>query len=262
MTDFHTAGPVRLRLSLPAGLAQVTATETERSTVEVHAHHDSDKAAHQLAEQTQVELRGDELIVEVPRGYRLRRTPELDVRITLPLGSAVTATVASADLRAHGRLGRVQVDSASGDVEIEEALGEVEIRTASGDSRVGRCEGRVRVKSASGNVAVDVAAAGVDVSSASGDVTVGETTGSSTARSASGDFTVRTARSGDIEANTASGDVRVGVAAGTGVYLDLSTLSGEAISHLQPEARPAEGRPELQLRLRTLSGDIDVVRSG
>jgi DUF4097 and DUF4098 domain-containing protein YvlB len=260
MTEFHTPQPIRLRVNLPAGLVDVTAAQTDTTTVELAAQDESDKTARQLAEDTTVELRGDELVIAVPRGYRLRKTPGLDVRVTLPTDSAVRGSMASADFHARGRLGQLHLDSASGDIEVEESGGDVEVRTASGDTSVGRGEGRIQVSTASGEVRIGVAAAGFDVKSASGDVTVGEVSGSSAARSASGDVTVRTARSGEIEANTASGDVRVGVAPGTGVYLDLSTLSGDTTSHLQPETEPANG-PDLQLRLRTLSGDIDVVRS-
>lgn len=260
MTEFPTPQPIRLRVQLPAGLAEVTAMETDTTTVELHPQDEGDQAARQLVESSKVELRGDELTVEVPRGHRLRRTPGLDLRITLPAGSEVRGKVASADFRSRGRLARLDVDSASGDVEVEQVTGEVEVRTASGDTSIDEAGGRVRVHTASGDVRVGVADAGLDVKSASGDVTVGEASGMSTARSASGDLTVRMARSGQIEANTASGDVRVGVAAGTGVYLDLSTLSGDTRSALEPEDAPASG-PDLQLRLRTLSGDIDVVRA-
>lgn len=260
MTDFHTPQPIHLRVNLPAGAVDVTAAETDRTTVDVAPQNDGDKAARQLADETKVELNGDELIIEVPRSYRLRRTPALDIRVTVPLESAVTASVASAGFHSRCRLGRVHVNSASGDIEVEEASGEVEARTASGDTSVGRGGGLIRIYSASGAVRIGVAAAGFDINSASGDIVVGEVTGSSAARTASGDLDVRTARSGVIEAKTASGDVRVGVAPGTGVYLDLSTLSGDTTSHLQAEAPPATG-PDLQLRLRTLSGDIDIVRS-
>lgn len=259
MTEFQTPQPILLRVNLPAGLVDITARETDTTTVTVAAQDEHDKGARQLAEDTKVELRDDEVIIEVPKGYRLRRTPGLDVRVTLPVESAVRASIASADLRTGGRLGRVHVESASGDVRVEEA-GEIEVRTASGDTSVGRGAGRISVHSASGDIMIEVAAAGFDVKSASGDVRVGEVSGLSSARSASGDVTVRTARAGEIEASTASGDVRVGVAPGTGVYLDLSTLSGDTKSHLQPEAELADG-PDLQLRLRTLSGDIAIVRS-
>ncbi len=260
MNEYDTPEPIRLRVNVTAGSLEVAATDTQRATVDVRPQNDGSKTARQLAEQTTVELHGDELVIEVPRSYRLGRNPGLDVRVTLPIDSTVRATTASADFRARGRLGGVHVDTASGDVAVEEVSGEVEVRTASGDTSVGSGAGRIRIHSASGDIAIAVAGAGFEVYSASGDVTVGEATGPGTARSASGDFTVRTARAGEIEANTASGDVRVGVAPGTGVYLDLSTMSGDATSHLQPEAEPESG-PDLQLRLRTLSGDIDVVRS-
>ncbi len=259
MTEFDTPRPIRLRVNLPAGHLAITATETGTTTVTIGAQNEHDKSARQLAEDTKVNLDGDELVIEVPKGSRLRRTAGLDVRVTLPVESAVSASIASADLQASGRLGRVHVDSASGDVRVDEA-DEITVRTASGDTSVGRGHSRIGIHSASGDILIEVAAAGFDVKSASGDVTVGEVTGPGAASSASGDVTVRTARSGEIDANTASGDVRVGVAPGTGVYLDLSTLSGDTTSHLQPEAEPATG-PDLHLRLRTLSGDIDVVRS-
>jgi hypothetical protein len=62
---------------------------------------------------------------------------------------------------------------------------------------------------------------------------------------------------------TASGDVSVGVAAGTGVWLDLNTASGSTTSDLAMGGGPSEGVREaaLEVRIRTASGDIDVHRA-
>jgi DUF4097 and DUF4098 domain-containing protein YvlB len=101
----------------------------------------------------------------------------------------------------------------------------------------------------------------LDAHSASGDIEIGDAGASVRGRTASGDITVLVARRGAVEVKAASGDVSVGVAQGVGVWLDLSTMSGDTTSDLAiGDAAPADGC-DLRLTARTMSGDVHVTRA-
>ena len=57
-------------------------------------------------------------------------------------------------------------------------------------------------------------------------------------------------------AKGASGDVRVGIPSGLPVWTDLSTVSGSIRSSLEGAGQPAEGQDHVELRAKTVSGDI------
>ena len=78
-------------------------------------------------------------------------------------------------------------------------------------------------------------------------------------RTASGDVKVGSVATGRTDITSASGDVDVDVAAGIGVYLDLSTLSGNATSDLEAAAGGHDAA--VTLRCRTISGDVRVGRA-
>jgi DUF4097 and DUF4098 domain-containing protein YvlB len=98
---------------------------------------------------------------------------------------------------------------------------------------------------------------------ASGDIHMASGNGSLKAKSASGDIEVGLLREGVAKISTASGDVRVGIATGTGVWLDLDTASGKSTSDLTShgDVPPSDKPTNLELRVRTASGDIHVHRA-
>ncbi|MCH7735415.1 MAG: DUF4097 family beta strand repeat protein, partial [Chloroflexi bacterium] len=115
-------------------------------------------------------------------------------------------------------------------------------QTASGDVTAPRVEGAVTAKTASGDV--EIGEAGSDVR----------------ANTASGDLRVETASRGTVSSKSASGSVSIGVATGTGVWLDLNTVSGSINNGLDTTATEPESR-DLTIQVRTVSGDIDITRS-
>jgi DUF4097 and DUF4098 domain-containing protein YvlB len=117
------------------------------------------------------------------------------------------------------------------------------VETASGDVSSRLTGGATKVSTASGDVEIDQANSAVNVSTASGDVAVGAP------------------RQGEVQVKTASGDVALRVPAGTGVWLDLNTISGTTRSDLDMAAEAPAAGPSLTLRVRTLSGDIEVYRT-
>ena len=72
----------------------------------------------------------------------------------------------------------------------------------------------------------------------------------------SGDLTIRTAHRGKLTAKGASGDVQIGVPAGVPVWTDLTTVSGDIRSGLEGVGEPEEGADHIELRAKTVSGDI------
>jgi DUF4097 and DUF4098 domain-containing protein YvlB len=113
-----------------------------------------------------------------------------------------------------------------------------------------------------GDVEIDRAEGEITARSASGDVRIGDAGDSVSATTASGDVLVRQGARGVYKIRTVSGEVSVGVAKGTGVWLDLSSTSGRTSSDLAVGDTPvAVATPDLNLQVRTVSGDIEVVRT-
>jgi DUF4097 and DUF4098 domain-containing protein YvlB len=262
MREFNVQDRITLFAKLAAGAMNVAAEPRDTAAVEVLPYDDS-TASREAAERTVVEMRGSALHVESPEGgWRLRRSGRIRVDVRLPEDSRLVVRVASADTRFDGRYGDATIDTASGDVTVDHVAGTLTVKGASADVRVARVEGQLVVDSASGDVVLGYAGGDVIVGTSSGDITLDKAEGSVRAQSASGDLRLGSVGQGNVQLSTASGDVRVGIAAGTSVWLDLSTASGSTRSDLDhgDAQAPANGVPDLNLRVRTASGDIELRR--
>jgi hypothetical protein len=260
--EFDRATPVTVALKMHRGVADVVAEDRPGIQVEVKPLDDSD-SARDAAGNYQVALDGDSLIVQAPdgSGWGIRRTPKIHVTVRVPAGSNLSANMAAADLRAKGDYGVVRADLASGDGYVERVTGDAQVKSASGDIQVDRVGGGLRIASASGDLRVGDVNGDVSANSASGDVNLRTVGGSVHGKTASGDIRVGRLSTGQAIFHSASGDVTVGVAAGTGVWLDLNTASGSTTSDLTDSAPPAEQQAALELRVRTASGDIHIHRA-
>ncbi len=265
---FSTPEPIVLHTELGAGQVTVHATDTTETTTEVTG---------KLAEETRVEQDGRTISVIAPkqRGTSIFGSNGLRVTATVPTGSDLSTVLGSADLAVTGRVGDCSLRSGSGDVTLERAQ-LVEVTAGSGDVRIEHIEHDLSSKSGSGDLVVGVLGGDSQVVSGSGDLTVSRSvgrlsakTGSGTIRieesgeevsatGASGDLHIRLARRGAIQARTASGDVTVGVLAGVPVWTDLNTVSGTVRSELESLGEPAEDQDYVELRTRTVSGDVHV----
>jgi DUF4097 and DUF4098 domain-containing protein YvlB len=262
MPEFDRSTPVTISLRAQRGTVDITAEERATITVDVRPL-DSSDTSQEGAANTRVALEGDTLIVHAPEGsaWQLRRSPKLAITIRVPAGSSIEAKSAAADVRATGTFAVAQLNLASGDATIDEVTGDAHLTAASGDLTVGRVGGSLLLKSASGDLQAGDVTGDVSLETASGDIAVRSVGGSVRAGSASGDVEIGLVSRGEAQVKTASGDVAVGVAAGTGVWLDLNTASGTTSSDLTMEgSAPAEGRAALELRVRTASGDIHISR--
>ena len=256
--------PVTVAVRSPRGLVDIVAADNTAVDVVV-APMDGSEAAATAARETRVDLDGDTLTIHAPNstGWQWRRSPRLAITVRVPTGSSIAVKVASADLRAAGRFGTAQVESASGDLAVEDVAGDAHLESASGDIAVGRVGGTLHAKSASGDLDIGDVTGDVITSSASGDIAVRSGGGSVAAQTASGDVEIGAVHRGAARLRSASGDIEVGVVAGTGVWLDVSTLSGDTVNDLAMtggESNPPTGAA-LDLHIRTASGDIHIRRA-
>lgn len=158
MHTFDTPGPVNLKVELQQGLISVLARDTTTTTVELEPL-SRDSAAQELIDNARVEQRGDDIIVEVPKGKGglFRSRGEIRATITVPTGSRAKLESSSADVKTDGELGDTSVASGSGDVLVRRVdHGRLKAKTGSGDITVGVADGT---------------AAYLDISTVTGDVT-------------------------------------------------------------------------------------------
>ena len=277
MATYTTSGPVTLTVRFAAGDLRVEGVD--RADVEIDVQPRSSSGAdREYADATVVEQLGDEIRIIAPDpGGWMRRSGSLRVRASVPLGTAVTVAVESADVALAGALGGVDLTTSTGDTIIERAEtlavtansadvvcravdGDATVKTASGDVRLGHLGGTGHFFAASGDVSVDAAGA-AEFKAASGDVKIGRVDGSVNGKTASGDVRLGSVKSGAVEVDTASGDVTIGVAAGVSAWLELHSLSGDVSSALGDVSAPDDDDRTVAISVRTLSGDIRILRA-
>ena len=259
MAEFACPRPVTVSVRLAGGSVELVAEDRDTAVVIVEPYEDTD-ANREAAARTRVDMRGDTLHVASPESGG-RRSNQLRIAIRVPTDSIAALRSASADLTCRGRYATGSLKTASGNCFIEHVTGDLSIDTASGDVRLVAVDGGLRVNGASADVAAQYVGGDARVDSASGGIEIGEAAASVRVTTASGAVRLGLARRGTVRVEAVSGDVSVGVAAGTGVWLDLRTLSGSTSSDLVVgDGAPPAGR-DLELRIRTVSGDIDVHRA-
>lgn len=272
MHVFETPGSVSLQLKLPSGRVLVTTADEPRTTVEVVAVGRRGQEAVDEIEVTMEERLGRS-VIRVEQRDRFRWGPiqitwggDIECRITCPPGADLELSAGSTDLRADGELGEVSVRTASGDVRLESARGEVQVKTASGDIAVDAISAEASLVTVSGDLSVGNVDAALTARAVSGDVTIGRLSGELALSTTSGDVDVKAVAGGDVRVQTVSGDVRVGIARGTRTWVDATSVSGKLGSELgledaEPTEAPEASGPVVPLRVKTVSGDVAIVRA-
>ena len=266
---FDIAGRATVRVEIPAGGVGVTTWAEQRIEVEVAPARGDDRSAAAAAE-TRVSTaeRGGrhEIVVRAPKrdsgrlGIAWGRAPELAVTVRCPEGTDLDLATQSADLEVHGRLGAVAARSASGDASLEDTEA-LSYTTASGDLSAGSVESALAAKSASGDVDVRSVGATASVNTVSGDVRLGDTAGPVAVKTISGDVELGAAGAG-VVVSSVSGDVAVAAVPGLVLWIDAQSVSGTMSSELDVGDEPSEpGQETVELRVRTVSGDVRVARS-
>lgn len=262
---FEVERTPEVEIRLNAGDIQIDASLDGTVEVELLAHDDE---AQQLVDDARVEQQGTRVLVDVPQkrgGFsfgNLFGRQGITCRVRCPEGSLLTVRTRSADLTVQGAIGGMNVATASGDVQADSVLGGVNVKSASGDVHIRLVSAGVNVQSASGDVQIGAVRGSINVNTASGDVTIGEADDNVNVNTVSGDQEHGAVVRGNISAHSVSGDVRIGVRRGSKVYLDCTTVSGDTSSELEvsPEA-PATDGPLVEIRAKTVSGDIRITRA-
>jgi len=273
---FETHSPVNLVAEISKGNVSVQCLDTTESIVRVEGKH---------ADDVIVEQRGDSISVLEPGRGRIFGDNALQVEIVLPEGSnpavrtgSADIQVGSADIQVEGRAGHAQLRSGSGDCTIDAVEGHLLVETGSGEVRVDDVQGNLKVKSGSGDIEIGEAGGTSSISTGSGDVSIENAYGTTVVKTGSGDLSISAAH-GDTSFSTGSGDVSVdlvergrlavkgasgdvsigvpiGVRAGVPVWTDVTTVSGTIRSDLQGAGQPREGQDHIEVRAKTVSGDI------
>ncbi len=268
--EFESHEPVDLYVEIGKGSVTVNTGDTTATTVDVQGRE---------AEQVMVRQDGNQVSVVAPhtRSGLFGSEPSYAVTVTLPENSNATIKTGSADITLDGAFGYGQIKSGSGDCRLAMFAGPLAVETGSGDIDVEHAGAELRVKSGSGDVNVQQADATASVSTGSGDVEIGTTNGPSVIKTGSGDLeigraldgvsmstgsgdmVIHTATRGKFSAKCASGDVQIGIPAGIPVWTDLTTVSGEIHSNLHGAGQPEPGADYIELRAKTVSGDIQLL---
>lgn len=266
---FDVSGPAEIDVRLASGDIRIDPTLEGRIELELIAH---DEESQRLVDEARIELHDHhgrpQLVVDVPnksRGFSFALVfgrSGISCSIRCPAESLVSVRSKSADVRATGTLGGLDISTASGDVEAHVVTGGVSVKSASGDVRVRNVGGGFSAQSASGDIEVEVVGGAVSVATASGDLRIGEAHDDVSANTVSGDQDHEVVTQGRLNATSVSGDISIGVRRGSKVYLDCNTISGDTSSELAVSTdAPAGDGPLVEIRAKTVSGDIRIMRA-
>lgn len=275
MQVFETPGSVSLRFRLPSGRVVVTTADEPRTSVELVPLGRRGSDAIENVEVTCSDGAGGH-VVTVEEKDRIRWGPlritwgaDVEVRVTCPPGSDLDLSGGSTDLRADGVLGEVAARSASGDIRLETVTKRLQAKSASGDISVRAIEAGGSIGSVSGDLDVGRVEATLSARSVSGDARFRAVRAPLNLATTSGDVELESVEAGDVRVQSVSGDVRIGVARGTRVFIDAASVSGSLTSELgladdEPAAESegdVEERPVVPLHVKTVSGDVSLVRA-
>jgi Toastrack DUF4097 len=266
---FETPGPLRVDIELAAGTISLETHSEPRAEILLEG---LDEESRKLVDEARVELRElhgtQELLVHVPERkswgglLSLGGRRGFDLRVHCPEGTDVRVRSKSADIRGRGVFGSVDVSTASGDIAFAALSGDASLKTVSGDVELDAVSGEAQVQSTSGDVKVGRAGAPLTIGSISGDVQVRDAAADVSSNTVSGDQRLEAVREGAMRLQSVSGDVTVGIRRGSRVYLDCNTMSGETSSELEVSGEPvADDGPLVELRAKTVSGDIRILRA-
>lgn len=238
--------------SFPAAGAWTLFVNVPHGDLRVHTHDlpQIDVHVRDVKDPQDVVVRSDDRAREVSvtqsrRGRFAWFGSGITIDVAVPEGTSLRLKGEALDVRTIGQLGAASVTTASGDIDLDAVDGELRVHSASGDVHADHVSGPVTVRSASGDI---------DLKRADHDVTV---------QSASGDVTIDGLRYGRTSIQSVSGDVDLAVLPGLQLHLELTSVSGDTQPHLDlsGDAAPNAGSVALDVKVRTVSGDITVRRS-
>jgi hypothetical protein len=220
-------------------------------------------------ERATVELRGGTLIVSHPRQGgifdmaflgRNKDRDRLDVVVTVPTGTPIKISTYTADITTTGRVGSADLASGVAAIRVEDVDGDLRLRYGSGTSDVHYVRGAVHSRAGSGRGHFGEVGGVLTSACGSGDITIDLARGPVRTRAGSGDAVINAAHS-DVDFVSGSGNVTLGLPSGRSARLDVTTGSGRVESEMPVESSATSGARPVQVRIRTGSGNIRLVRA-
>ena len=256
---YDTPDGLEVAVHVGAGEIEVEVRDTATTTVEIDGYdaeapptvrcEPSPDGGHRLT----IEYRNKKKWFAIGRG--------VVIRLVVPPATRIEGSSGAADLDANGTLGSLSFKTGSGDLRFENVDGDVDLTCASGDIEGRSVGGHLGFKGASGDIDVGTVRAGATVRSASGDIRIGRVDGPTIITVGSGDVKLHQVGPGSVNVRAISGDVEIGVRGGLGVWLDVSSTSGDVHSGLAGDVGDGDAVPDLELTLNTVAGDITIDRA-
>lgn len=250
---FNVGNTPRLTARISSGSIEILEGGADTIDLQIESSRENDFVISQT---------GDTITVRRPLGGNgwSSRESSTRIRVEVPTGTSVRISGASAEITAEVRLAEAFIDTASGDVSLSEVRN-AKIKSASGDLTIGVVSGEASLRTASGDVRIGDVGEKMDVTTASGSVDIGLARGDVTSSAASGDLAIDRFEGSDLNLKSVSGNIRVGLPRGTKVALDARSLSGHiALPERTPSGTVRDDRRQVRARLRTISGNIEIVR--
>jgi hypothetical protein len=210
--------------------------------------------------------------VVLPSGSSWMGDSSAHLKIRIPHGSSLEASLVSADLSVSAIDGNQKLQTVSGDIS-GSAGGNLQVNTVSGDVRMSTHDDHaMQVKSISGDITVSGADGDVRVSTVSGDaeLTLGNLSNAHI-ESVSGDMKVSSTLtpSGQFDASSISGDLHVKFTAQPDADIEVQSFSGDISNCFGPKPTEEHYGPGSRLSFRsgkgggrvhidTKSGDVSI----
>ena len=285
-----------LSASLLTGLAHAEKYE-QRLAVQPHGMVEISNVAGRIEVQgwdnPEVEVRGDlgegvekvdfatdhgHTIIKVRVPNHSFHSASADLRIHVPRDSELDISGVSSEVVVANVEGELMAKTVSGNVRADVFGRDTEIKTVSGDVAMrgnDKGEGEMHITTISGNIHVDRAGGDLEASTVSGDMTLRLSPSHSIRlRSTSGDIGLegKLTKGGNIDAETVSGELTVRASHEGGLDYQVNTFSGdikncmgldsERVSKYGPGRRlngtRGEGADQARIRLKTMSGDVEL----
>ncbi|MGC0415759.1 DUF4097 family beta strand repeat-containing protein [Embleya sp. AB8] len=281
MPTFDTPKPIFATIDLVVGVLRISAGDRTDTVVTVRPSDPTHNADVQAAELTTVHYASGRLAVKAPRSKArsfFGRTASVDVTVELPTGSRVEGKAAAADVHAEGRVGEVaftvaagdirldrtgalKLNSTAGDVSVAHSVGHTDVSTAAGEIRIGKIDGTAVVRNTTGGISLGAVSGDLRLNTTIGDIAVDRALTTVGAKTISGSVRIGEVVHGAVRLETASGELEVGIREGTAAWLDLNSLAGKVRNSLTSADGPEPTDDTVEVRARTLSGDIVIRRS-
>ncbi|KZE17175.1 DUF4097 domain-containing protein [Brevibacterium casei] len=279
MTDTTATVHQAVTIDVPAAALLVTASDRADVDVTIEPSNPDRSADREAAERITVTETENGIAVTGEKRLLLGANGSADVRLAVPAGTDLEATISAGAVRLRGHLGAVRLKISAGDVTGDTmvsirakvshgsiALAEVadgaDLQLSSGEAEIGRIGGgETRIKSGHGSIRIDDFAGSAELITATGGIALGEVDGDVSATSGHGTVRVSRARGGRLELGSNFGGIDVAVAPGAPVWIDADSKRGVVRTDLESDAGPLGDEKPVEVHAHTKFGDIAIDRA-